>query len=78
MYPIRCSCLQLSALFVLLAAPVPGLRGGEAKGPPDWVEAMKKVHARFKGTPGTLALTVVQPAGRRQMPGNAYLRGLRR
>jgi methionyl-tRNA formyltransferase len=28
-------------------------------------------------TPGTLALTTVQPAGRRQMPGNAYLRGLR-
>jgi methionyl-tRNA formyltransferase len=29
-------------------------------------------------TPGTLALTTVQPAGRREMPGNAYLRGLRR
>jgi methionyl-tRNA formyltransferase len=29
-------------------------------------------------TPGTLVLTVVQPAGRRRMPGNAYLRGLRR
>ena len=29
-------------------------------------------------TPGTLALTTVQPAGRRQMPGEAYLRGLRR
>jgi methionyl-tRNA formyltransferase len=28
-------------------------------------------------TPGTLALTTVQPAGRRQMPGDAYLRGLR-
>jgi len=28
-------------------------------------------------TPGTLALTMVQPAGRRQMPGGAYLRGLR-
>ena len=28
-------------------------------------------------TPGTLALTMVQPAGRRQMPGDAYLRGLR-
>lgn len=28
-------------------------------------------------TPGTLALTTVQPAGRRQMPGEAYLRGLR-
>ena len=28
-------------------------------------------------TPGTLALTTVQPAGRRQMPGNSYLRGLR-
>jgi methionyl-tRNA formyltransferase len=27
--------------------------------------------------PGTLALTTVQPAGRRQMPGNSYLRGLR-
>ncbi|MFL5860612.1 MAG: methionyl-tRNA formyltransferase [Solirubrobacteraceae bacterium] len=27
--------------------------------------------------PGTLALEVVQPAGRRQMPGDAYLRGLR-
>jgi methionyl-tRNA formyltransferase len=29
-------------------------------------------------TPGTLALTTVQPAGRRQMPGQAYLNGLRR
>jgi methionyl-tRNA formyltransferase len=29
-------------------------------------------------TPGTLALTTVQPAGGRQMPGEAYLRGLRR
>jgi methionyl-tRNA formyltransferase len=28
-------------------------------------------------TPGTLALTVVQPAGRRAMPGDAYVRGLR-
>jgi methionyl-tRNA formyltransferase len=28
-------------------------------------------------SPGTLALTTVQPAGRRQMPGEAYLRGLR-
>ncbi|MGZ4168859.1 MAG: methionyl-tRNA formyltransferase [Solirubrobacteraceae bacterium] len=28
-------------------------------------------------TPGTLALMTVQPAGRRQMPGDAYLRGLR-
>ncbi|HWF34512.1 MAG TPA: methionyl-tRNA formyltransferase [Solirubrobacteraceae bacterium] len=28
-------------------------------------------------TPGTLALTLVQPAGRRAMPGDAYLRGLR-
>jgi methionyl-tRNA formyltransferase len=28
-------------------------------------------------TPGTLALTVVQPAGRRPMPGDAYVRGLR-
>ena len=28
-------------------------------------------------TPGTLALTTVQPAGGRQMPGNSYLRGLR-
>jgi methionyl-tRNA formyltransferase len=28
-------------------------------------------------TPGTLALLTVQPAGRRQMPGDAYLRGLR-
>jgi methionyl-tRNA formyltransferase len=27
--------------------------------------------------PGTLALTVVQPAGRRAMPGDAYLRGAR-
>jgi methionyl-tRNA formyltransferase len=27
--------------------------------------------------PGTLALTVVQPPGRRPMPGDAYLRGLR-
>jgi methionyl-tRNA formyltransferase len=29
-------------------------------------------------TPGTLALTTVQPAGRRQMPGQAWLRGLQR
>jgi methionyl-tRNA formyltransferase len=28
--------------------------------------------------PGTLALTTVQPAGRNRMPGDAYLRGLRR
>ena len=28
-------------------------------------------------TPGTLALITVQPPGRRQMPGDAYLRGLR-
>jgi len=28
--------------------------------------------------PGTLALLVVQPAGRTAMPGDAYLRGLRR
>jgi methionyl-tRNA formyltransferase len=28
-------------------------------------------------SPGTLALTLVQPAGRRAMPGDAYLRGLR-
>ena len=28
-------------------------------------------------TPGTLALAVVQPAGRRAMPGDAYLRGVR-
>lgn len=28
-------------------------------------------------SPGTLALTVVQPEGRRAMPGDAYLRGLR-
>jgi methionyl-tRNA formyltransferase len=28
--------------------------------------------------PGTLALTIVQPAGRNRMPGDAYLRGLRR
>jgi methionyl-tRNA formyltransferase len=27
--------------------------------------------------PGTLALTTVQPAGRKRMPGDAYLRGLR-
>lgn len=29
-------------------------------------------------SPGTLELTVVRPAGRREMPGDAYLRGLRR
>jgi methionyl-tRNA formyltransferase len=29
-------------------------------------------------TPGALELEVVQPAGRRQMPGDAFLRGLRR
>jgi methionyl-tRNA formyltransferase len=28
-------------------------------------------------SPGTLALTAVQPAGRKRMPGDAYLRGLR-
>jgi methionyl-tRNA formyltransferase len=28
-------------------------------------------------TPGTLELTTVQPAGRKAMPGDAYLRGLR-
>ncbi|MGH2875362.1 MAG: methionyl-tRNA formyltransferase [Solirubrobacteraceae bacterium] len=28
-------------------------------------------------SPGTLALTAVRPAGRREMPGEAYLRGLR-
>jgi methionyl-tRNA formyltransferase len=28
-------------------------------------------------TPGALELSVVQPAGRKPMPGDAYLRGLR-
>ena len=40
--------LTILALFVL-ASPV---RAAD----PEWVEPMKKVHAKFSGTPGTFAL----------------------
>jgi len=36
-------------LLVLFAAPLPAAE-------PDWAQPMKKVHAKFTGTPGTLAL----------------------
>jgi lysophospholipase L1-like esterase len=53
MQPTRSVCaFLLGALFVLPGLPA---LAGEAKGAPDWALAMKKVHARFKGTPGTLA-----------------------
>jgi lysophospholipase L1-like esterase len=47
--------MLLFAVLLLPAWPAPDLSGGEAKGPPEWVAAMKEVHARFMGTPGTLA-----------------------
>jgi lysophospholipase L1-like esterase len=43
----------LALLFLAaLAAPPTVARAADA---PDWAERMKKVHAQFKGTPGTLA-----------------------
>jgi lysophospholipase L1-like esterase len=49
--------LGAAALGALLPLAVPALptSAGEAKTVPDWVGPMKKVHARFSGTPGTLA-----------------------
>jgi len=45
--------------------------------PPAGELALDNAVPRLGCTPGTLALLTVQPAGRRQMPGDAYLRGLR-
>jgi hypothetical protein len=42
---------NLPFLFAALALAGPG----RAADPPAWAEPMKEVHARFKGTPGTLA-----------------------
>jgi len=53
MKPIRSACVLLLASLLIPTAP--DLHGGEAKGSPDWAEAMNQVHGRFKGTPGTLA-----------------------
>src|SRR5436309_2735268 len=39
----------------LLLLTAPAARAGEDKAAPAWVEPMKKVHARFTGTRGTLA-----------------------
>jgi lysophospholipase L1-like esterase len=55
----RISFLGAAALGVLLPLASPhaqtATRAGEAKSVPSWVEPMKKVHARFTGTRGTLA-----------------------
>src|SRR3974390_1623713 len=49
--------MQSSRRFLILAGilawSTPILAGAES---PYWVEPMRKVHARFTGTPGTLAL----------------------
>jgi hypothetical protein len=47
-----CSHRLLFALLLVLTAASGFIRCAE----PDWVEPMKKVHARFTGKPGTLAL----------------------
>src|SRR5947209_7782559 len=49
--------LGAAALAALLtvAAPRPQAPAGEVKPAPAWVEPMRKVHARFTGTRGTLA-----------------------
>lgn len=44
--------MKLSPLLVLLALPA----AAPAADPPEWVEPMRKVHAKFTGTPGTFAL----------------------
>ncbi len=61
-------------------APAPGDRasGNPASGNPAPGELSLDGAVPVLGcTPGTLALTVVQPPGRKAMPGDAYLRGLR-
>jgi lysophospholipase L1-like esterase len=49
--------ILLLSLGALLPFTAPSTRApaGEAKAAPDWVGPMRKVHARFTGTPGTLA-----------------------
>jgi len=48
--------LVLLTSVLLGCAARPSLEAAEpAKGPEAWVEAMKKVHAKFTGTPGTFA-----------------------
>jgi hypothetical protein len=42
-------------IFVGLPLAVRGAETAKADEPPPWVAAMKKVHADFKGTPGTFA-----------------------
>src|SRR5437764_4410155 len=42
--------------FLTLLALLFGVAGVRAEEAPAWVDAMKKVRARFSGTPGTLAL----------------------
>jgi lysophospholipase L1-like esterase len=46
--------LRLLTLGLALAVLPPAARAADAEAPP-WAEPMKKVHARFKGTPGTFA-----------------------
>jgi lysophospholipase L1-like esterase len=55
MQPTLSASVLLLALLSLPAPPASRLFGSETKGLPDWAEPMRKVHARFKGTPGTLA-----------------------
>src|SRR5262249_3046646 len=53
-----CRLLPTLLLAVPLCLSAPRGRAEPAedkKGEASWVEAMKKVHARFKGTPGTFA-----------------------
>ena len=49
-------CAACPAVFLTLSAPTSPLRADEpAQTAPAWVEPMKKVRARFTGTPGTFA-----------------------
>src|SRR5262245_57104351 len=47
-------CGLLAAVFV--ASLTCGARAQTGDKPPDWAPAMRQVHERFKGQPGTLAL----------------------
>ena len=51
MKTIRCGMLLLGVCVLL---PTGGVRA-EEPGKAAWVEPMRKVHARFKGAPGTFA-----------------------
>ncbi len=48
-------CAAAFATLLPFTAPVTRAPAGEAKSAPAWVGPMKQVHARFTGTPGTLA-----------------------